>query len=149
MNVSNAVLIRAPLQQVYELAADVERWPILLPHYRWVRVLDRRGDWREVEMACWRDIVPIRWRAVLVLRPAIPRLDFRHVAGVTRGMVVSWNFAAGADGVWVTIQHDLELRWPLVGRAIGDLIIGPQFVSNVAGKTLHRIKELAESPHVP
>ncbi len=149
MNVSNAVLIRAPLQRIYELAADVERWPALLPHYRWVRVLERRGDRRVVEMACWRDVVPIRWRAVLILRPAIPRLEFRHVAGVTRGMDVSWTFAAGADGVRVTIQHDLELRWPLVGRAVGDLIIGPQFIGNVAGKTLRRIKELAESPRVP
>ena len=31
-------LMRAPIDRVFAAAADVERWPEWLPHYRWVRV---------------------------------------------------------------------------------------------------------------
>ena len=37
-------LVRAPLTRIFSLAADVERWPALLPHYRFVRFVERRSD---------------------------------------------------------------------------------------------------------
>ena len=37
-------LVRAPLSRIFSLAADVERWPSLLPHYRFVRYQERRSD---------------------------------------------------------------------------------------------------------
>src|SRR5437879_1972831 len=36
------VLIRAPVARVFQFACEIERWPHILPHYRWVRFLDRR-----------------------------------------------------------------------------------------------------------
>ena len=33
--------IDAPPERVFAAAADVERWPAILPHYRWVRMLER------------------------------------------------------------------------------------------------------------
>src|SRR5262249_2944657 len=35
-------VIRAPSDRIFALAADVERWPDHLPHYRYVRFLERR-----------------------------------------------------------------------------------------------------------
>ena len=35
------ISIRAPLARVFEVAADIERWPRILAHYRWVRFLER------------------------------------------------------------------------------------------------------------
>jgi hypothetical protein len=91
----------------------------------------------------------VRWRAEQLLFPEEPRIVFRHVGGVTKGMEVEWVFAPQGDGVVrVSILHDLErglARWPLVGGAVADGIVGPFFVSNIAGKTLGRIKELAEA----
>jgi ribosome-associated toxin RatA of RatAB toxin-antitoxin module len=52
------IVIRAPLERVFALARDVERWPELLPHYRWVRMLERRADGGRVEMAAWRPLRP-------------------------------------------------------------------------------------------
>lgn len=145
MWVANRIVIRAPVERVYRLGAEVERWPALLPHYRWVRVLEARAAERVVEMACWRDRIPLRWTAVQRLEPEGPRILFRHVRGVTTGMEVAWRFRPVADGVEVRIEHELALRWPLIGPAAADRIIGPFFISNVAGKTLRRIKQLAEA----
>ena len=48
------ILIPAPLERVFAAAATVERWPEILPHYRWVRFLERRESGSIVEMAAWR-----------------------------------------------------------------------------------------------
>src|SRR5690242_2608793 len=145
MHVSNAIVMRAPVDRIYTLAARVERWPALLPHYRWVRVLEANGNQRRVEMACWRNAIPLRWTALQDLEPDVPRIRFEHIAGVTRGMAVAWEFHADGDGVEVRIEHELTLGWPVAGRLVADRVIGPYFVQYVAGETLARIKELAEA----
>jgi ribosome-associated toxin RatA of RatAB toxin-antitoxin module len=150
LHTKNEILIRAEAAEVYGLAAPVEHWPEILPHYRWVRVLEDDGEGRRlVEMAALRNLIPVRWRAEQLLFPDVPRIVFRHVGGVTKGMEVEWVFAPQGDGVVrVSILHDLErglAGWPLVGGAVADGIVGPFFVSNIAGKTLGRIKELAEA----
>jgi uncharacterized membrane protein len=144
MHTENSLVIRADLATVYDLAAAVERWPAILPHYRWVRVLEDHGGRRVVEMAAHRDGVPLWWCAEQVLDPAARRISFRHVRGVTTGMAVEWSFLPDANGVRVSIHHDLHLGWPVVGGIVANCIIGPLFVSNIAGKTLRRIKLLAE-----
>jgi ribosome-associated toxin RatA of RatAB toxin-antitoxin module len=145
MHTENSVLIRADLATIYRLAATVEDWPTILPHYRRVRVLRDDGDRRLVEMAAWRDAIPVWWQAEQRRAPDIPRITFRHVRGVTAGMAVEWRFEPTDDGVRVSILHDLDLRWPLIGRLVGERVIGPVFVANIAGKTLARIKALAEA----
>jgi uncharacterized membrane protein len=150
LHTKNEILIRAGAAEVYGLAAPVERWPEILPHYRWVRVLEDGGEGRRVvEMAALRNFIPVRWRAEQLLFPEVPRIVFRHVGGVTKGMEVEWVFAPQDDGVVrVSILHDLErglAGWPLVGGVVADRVVGPFFVSNIAGKTLRRIKELAEA----
>jgi ribosome-associated toxin RatA of RatAB toxin-antitoxin module len=37
-------LVHAPLAVIFGLAADVERWPMILPHYKYVRFQERRSD---------------------------------------------------------------------------------------------------------
>jgi len=145
MHIGNAIFMAASPARIYQLAAPVERWPELLSHYRWVKVLEERGNTRLVEMACWRDRIPLRWTALEELAPDVPRIRFFHVAGVTRGMEVVWEFLPRNKGTEVRIEHDLRLTWPVVGPAVANRIIGPLFVSDVAGKTLRRIKHLAES----
>lgn len=148
MHTENAIFVHADAQTVYRLAAAVERWPELLPHYRWVRVLEDDGQQRLLDMAARRDWIPVRWWAVQHRFPDIPRVTFRHVGGITRGMGVEWSFEPGPGGVEVRIHHDLRLGWPILGALVADHIIGPLFVANIAGKTLRRIKELAEAEQV-
>jgi len=149
LHTENEILIQADAAEVYGLAAPVERWPKILPHYRWVRVLEDDGEGRRlVEMAALRDFIPVRWRAEQRLFPDVPHITFRHVGGLTRGMEVEWAFAPQGDGaVRVSILHDLPrlAGWPLIGGLVADEVVGPFFVSNIAGKTLGRIKELAEA----
>jgi ribosome-associated toxin RatA of RatAB toxin-antitoxin module len=144
MRTSTQLWMRAPARTIYRLASQVECWPEFLPHYRWVKVLERRGNARLVEMAASRDGIPVWWQAIQWLDPDVPRIRFRHVRGITKGMDVEWSFTDEGGGTLVRITHALDLRWPIIGAWIARRIIGPLFIENIAGKTLRHIRRLAE-----
>src|SRR5215207_3140858 len=142
---STRELMRADPDVIFRLAAAVEAWPDILPHYRRVRVLRERGPRRLVEMAAHRDGFPVRWLAIQEQYPAERRITFRHVQGITRGMDVAWTLTPTDDGVQVEIWHAFSPPWPLIPDALIRLAIGELFVENIAGKTLRCIRELAEA----
>jgi len=115
METTSEIIIRAPAGAVFALAADTERWPRILPHYRSVRRL--RGDGRRalVAMRAWRTLYPVSWVAVQENFPAEQRITFRHVRGISRGMDVEWRLTETADGTRVRIWHAFHSGLPLVG----------------------------------
>ena len=146
MHSVTAIRIRGSLEEIFRYAARVEEWPRLLPHYRGVRVIEARGLERIVEMKARRGRIPVWWWARQVLMPAERRIRYTHLRGITRGMEVEWRMASEPDGsVAVTIVHDLDLRWPVIGWPVARWIIGPLFVAPTAGATLGRIKTLVET----
>jgi ribosome-associated toxin RatA of RatAB toxin-antitoxin module len=145
MHAERSIDIAAPPHAVYELAQDIGRWPQLLPHYRYVRVLSEREHERTAEMAARRGWIPVRWTALERLDPVTPRIEFRHLSGWTVGMEVAWIFEPIALGTRVTIVHDLHFsRIPVLGGWVSEHIIGDFFIQSIAGRTLARMKELAE-----
>lgn len=149
------ITIQASLERVFSLARDVERWPEILPHYRWVRMLERRPDGGKVEMAAWRPFgpAPLRYPAWWVSEmhvdagSARPVIRYRHVDGITAGMDVEWLLQPSTGGgVAVEIVHRWSgPGWPLVGALAADLVIGPVFVHGIASRTLAGIRRSAEA----
>jgi hypothetical protein len=133
------IRMQAPQERIFALAADVERWPLLLPHYRYVRRLPALNGERRFAMGARRGPIPLRWEAIQRPRPAERTIEFSHVGGVTRGMEVAWRLEPVDGGVEVSIEHELQTSWPLFGRLVAS------FVEAVAGRTMGRIKTLAES----
>jgi hypothetical protein len=144
-------VMHTTLERAFAHAAAVERWPEWLPHYRWVRFLERRGpDAGVVEMAAWRPFGPLRyptwWVSEMTIERHVPRVRYRHVGGITTGMDVAWEFAPHADGVTVTITHRWDgPAWPLLRRPAAELVIGPVFVHGIASRTLAGIARQAEA----
>ncbi len=146
MRTESVVTMAGELENIVTLAADVERWPVILPHYRWVTLLDGGGDRKTVEMAARRGRIPVKWRAIQEIErdgPS-PIIRFRHIGGVTKGMEVAWTFAARPGEVVVRIDHEFTPPWPVVGGVIADRVIGPHFVEAIASKTLMTIKTIVE-----
>lgn len=137
--------VAAPFERIFDLAAEVEHWPRLLPHYRYVRRLPSANGERRFAMGARRGRIPVSWQAVQRPLAGDRRIEFTHVGGITRGMEVAWVFELRDDGWEVSIHHALDLRWPLVGGFAADRIIGPLFIDAIAGRTLRRVKVLAEA----
>ena len=157
MRTVDAVTVRADLARVFALAADVERWPTFLPHYRWVRVLQRNGDAAAagtgtactVEMAAWRPFGPLRYPTWWVSEMRIDpphAVRYRHVRGITSGMDVEWRLAPEGNGVRVRIVHEWAgPSWPVIGGVAAEWVIGPVFVHGIATRTLAGVKRRAEA----
>jgi len=145
MRTTHDAVIRASPETIFALAADVERWPKMHPAYRWCRVLER-GDGAVVfEMGGRIRGWPARWTARQERYPAEGRIVFRHLAGITRGMVVEWQLEPVEGGTRVSILHDLVMAWPLVGRLVSDMIVGPIFIDWIARRTLQGVRHELET----
>jgi coenzyme Q-binding protein COQ10 len=147
--VVDRVSIHAPLDRVFAAAQDVERWPRILSHYRWVRVLERRSDGAVVEMAAWRPFGPVRcptwWVSHMTVDRSAYEVRYRHIRGITRGMDVVWSLAPSGVGVDVAVVHRWDGPWwPLVGGVVARLVIGPVFIHGIASRTLAGIKRYTE-----
>ncbi len=149
MRTVDRVVIRAPVDRVFDAASDVERWPRILAHYRWVRFLERRTGGGTVEMAAWRPFgvfrYPTWWVSEMTVDRGAREIRYRHVRGITRRMDVVWRLVEAPGGVEVTIVHEWAgPGWPLIGRLAARLVIGPVFIHGIASRTLAGIKREAE-----
>lgn len=148
-------VVRAPWQAIFELAADVERWPVHLAHYRYVRFRERRDAGGVVEMSANRPFGPLNWPtwwvSIMDVRTeagasgGLPSVRYRHIEGITTGMDVAWSFAPVTGGTRVRVVHLWDgPDWPLVGTIAARVVIGPVFVHGIASRTLEGLARVAE-----
>lgn len=150
MHSAIAIDIDAPADLVFALAHDVERWSTLLPHYVRSNVVDRSADGRlTADFVARRALIPflglglsVTWRSRTWNEPETRRLRFRHVAGATKGMDVTWRIEPTGDGSTcrVTIEHDFRPRVPGFAPFVDRVFTRP-----IAGRTLATFKALAEA----
>ena len=148
MRTVDRIRVHAPFVRVFAAASSVARWPSILPHYRWVRLLDDRL----VEMAAWRPFggglinYPTWWVSEMTIDRPAGEIRYRHVRGITRGMEVVWRLVEAGEGfVDVEVVHSWDgPTWPLIGRLAADFVIGPVFIHGIASRTLAGIKRHAE-----
>ena len=145
MQTINSIIIHAPREKIFETAADLEKWPQILPHYRYIHYLERGPERNLVKMAAWRSGIPISWTSEEVIDRERMEVRFHHVKAFTRGMEVVWSFTETRAGVLVEIAHDLRFRIPALAP-IAEPIIGGFFVHHVANKTLQAMKRHLETP---
>jgi ribosome-associated toxin RatA of RatAB toxin-antitoxin module len=147
MHTENGIEIRGPVKRIFQIAAQVDKWPEILPHYRWVRILQRKKRRTTVEMAARRGRIPVSWTAVQEVFP-YERITYKHIKGFTTGMDVTWSFKPVQGRVEVVITHDFSLAWPLVGGFVSKYIVGALFVKPIASRTLQHIKQTVESGQI-
>lgn len=144
MNTETSIVIRAPKQEIFESAADLSRWPAVLPHYRYITYLERGIDRHIVKMAAHRTGIPIAWTSEETIDHQNLEIHFLHLKAFTKGMAVVWKFEDTPDGTLVRIIHVLSfrIRWlaPLMEKIIGEF-----FIDHIARKTLATFKTHLES----
>jgi len=141
---SNSIIVRAPKISIFETAANLELWPEILPHYRYIRFLERSPNRNIVVMAARRSGIPISWTSEQIIDRDKCEIHFHHLKAWTKGMRVVWTFQETPDGVLVEIMHDLKFRVNLFAP-VADKIIGDFFIRNIANKTLRCMKAYVET----
>ncbi len=142
MRVVDVIDIDAPIERVFDAAADVERWPVILPHYRSVTISERRPDGTIiVAMSANRPFGPLNWPTWWTSEMWIDRPKFevryRHIRGITTGMDVVWRLTRKGKQTHVDLIHDWNgPTWPLIRRPAAQWVILPIFVHGIASRTL-------------
>jgi ribosome-associated toxin RatA of RatAB toxin-antitoxin module len=144
MHKTNFIVMQAPKMAIFETAANLELWPKILPHYRYIRFLERGVNRNVVVMAARRSGIPISWTSEQIIDRNKCEIHFHHLKGWTKGMRVVWTFSDTHDGELVTISHDLRFRFPALA-ALVEPVIGDFFIHNVASKTLRCMKAYLET----
>jgi ribosome-associated toxin RatA of RatAB toxin-antitoxin module len=144
MHKTNSIVMHAPKMMVFETAANLELWPQILPHYRYVRYLEQSPNRNIVVMAATRSGIPISWTSEQIIDRERLEIRFHHLKAFTKGMRVAWTFQDAPAGVLVEIKHNLSFRVNFLAP-IADKIIGDFFIHNIATKTLRCMKAYVEA----
>ncbi|MDQ6912563.1 MAG: hypothetical protein M3128_06765 [Verrucomicrobiota bacterium] len=144
MHKTNSIIMHAPKMEIFESAANLELWPKILPHYRYIKYLERGANRNLVVMAATRSGIPIKWTSEEIIDREKLEIRFHHLKAFTKGMRVVWSFNETPAGVLVEIAHDLEFRVPALAP-LADPIIGTFFIHHIASQTLRQMKTYLEA----
>src|SRR5437660_3285489 len=103
MHKTNSLLMRAPKMAIFKTAANLDLWPEILPHYRYIRFLERGADRNIVVMAARRSGIPISWTSEQIIDRERLEIHFHHLKAWTKGMCVVWIWSCKSDGVLVVV----------------------------------------------
>jgi ribosome-associated toxin RatA of RatAB toxin-antitoxin module len=143
MHTGNSIIIHAPKMTIFETAANLELWPKILPHYRYIRYLERGQDRNLVVMAAVRSGIPISWTSEQIIDRQNIEIHFHHLKAWTKGMRVVWSFKETPAGILVEIAHELRFRNRVLAPIV-EPIIGNFFIHHIASKTLGCMKAYLE-----
>ncbi len=107
--------------QLFELVADVERYPEFLPWCRASRITKREGDVIHADLVIGFKLFRERFTSRVTLdRP--DRIDVEYIEGPMRRLVNNWRFIARDDGgTMIDFYVDFEFRSAILQLAIGAL----------------------------
>jgi len=144
MHKTNSIIMQASRAEIFETAANLENWPKILPHYRYIKYLERDSDRNVVIMAATRSGIRISWTSEQIIDREKVEVRFHHLKAFTKGMFVVWTFKETPAGVLVEIAHDLNFRVPALAP-LAEPIIGDFFIHHIANQTLQCMKTHLES----
>ena len=144
MHKTNSIIMQASRAEIFETAANLENWPKILPHYRYIKYLERDSDRNVVIMAATRSGIRISWTSEQIIDREKVEVRFHHLKAFTKDMFVVWTFKETPAGVLVEIAHDLNFRMPALAP-VAEPIIGDFFIHHIANRTLQCMKAYLES----
>jgi ribosome-associated toxin RatA of RatAB toxin-antitoxin module len=120
--VEASTVIRAPLDRVYALAKDVERFPEFMPDLESVRVLERTSAGTVTQ---WVGVVQgrkIRWVEEDEWDDGRHVCTFRQRSGDFNRYQGTWRFEPAPEGTRTSLDVEFELDIPLAGALLSNLV---------------------------
>lgn len=121
-SVQASTVINAPLDRVYSLAKEVERFPEFMPDLERVTVLERLPTGTVTE---WVGVVQgrkIRWIEEDQWDDAGHTCTFRQRSGDFNRYEGRWEFQKVPEGTRTVLSVDYELDIPLAGALLSTLV---------------------------
>ncbi len=117
--VERSILILGPIQEVYALAKDMERYPEFMPDVESVKVTERQEHRTVTEWETSVDGTPILWTEEDLFDDARFVIDYRLIEGDLDKFEGQWRFVESAGATHVTLTVDYDFGIPELTNLIG------------------------------
>jgi len=107
-------------EQLYELVADIERYPEFLPWCLAARIRSRDGAVVVADLVIGFRMVRERFTSRVTLAPN-ERIDVSYIEGPLRHLNNHWVFHPHPDGCLIDFYVDFEFRSRMLQKLIGTL----------------------------
>ena len=108
-------------QQLYDLVADVERYPEFLPWCIAARVRRRESDLIVADLVIGFKMIRERFTSRVRLNPANRRIDVAYVEGPFKYLDNHWVFEEHPEGCLIDFYVDFEFRSRLLQKMMQTL----------------------------
>lgn len=132
-------------EQIYDLVADVARYPEFLPWTAAARIRSRKpidgGEEIEADLVISFKVFRERFGSRVQLYPDAGRIDTAYLDGPFRYMLSHWHITQGKEGgCIVDFSVDFEFRNPVLQKLVG--VVFDQAMRRVVGAFEARAKAL-------
>ena len=139
--VETSVWINAPLDKVYALAKDTERYPEYMKEVQSITIVERDGS---KVVADWVGLITqfmlkVRWRQEEIWDDSTHSSQFQQVKGDYDKLEGTWKFSSENDGTRFEQHLDYEYNVPTLGPLV------KKVVHNIVVKNLESINEAFKS----
>ena len=136
-------LVPYDTQQLFDLVADIERYPEFLPWCVGARIRERRADFMVVDMIIGFRMFRERFTSRVALGPP-SRIDVTYAHGPFRRLNNHWVFEKVPGGCRINFYVDFEFRSRLLQRMI-EMLFG-EAVRRMVGAFEKRARDLYGAP---
>ena len=145
--VTNSIEINAPVERVFAIAKDVERFPEFMPEVQRITVLESNED-RSRQVVEWVGLIPairltVKWTEEDLWDDVERTCTFTQVKGDFTAYGGQWRFIPEGDGCRFESQVDYELEIPTVGPLIRGVV--KKIMTDNMVRLQTAIKQRAES----
>ena len=110
-------IVRAPIEVVYAVAAEVEKYPQFIAHIVVVQVIDKTGNEQQIKMVVRNG--PVKQTVVSTAAyQKYKEISFRQLDGPFRDMHGEWLFAPVEGGTKVIFRTEVEIDGYFAARII-------------------------------
>lgn len=117
--VERSIVIEGPIEQVYELAKDMEAYPDFMPDVESVRVIEREPKRTVTEWETSVDGTPILWTEEDLFDDENYVIDYRLIEGDLDKFEGQWRFSRQGSSTQVVLTVDYDFGIPELTNLIG------------------------------
>lgn len=142
-HLEDSIVIRKPVDEVYQRVCDVESHPKLMTYFRECKIIKKDGNKITVNRVAEIGGKIRSWVGEITFKPEKKSFDFKQIDGPLKGMTGEWACEPTSEGTKLIILHNINFNIPIFGKLV-ELYVANKFVSKSARDGLKSIKNIIE-----
>lgn len=142
MYMENSILIESDKMKVFDVIADVEKWPEFLAVHRNQEILSIDKEDNVIKIALERR-GKVKWRLLITIDKNNKAIVSRQTQGPVKGLEARWKFEELPQGTKLILIHKFNYKVFLIGKLME--VIAAKIIKRLARNTLRSIKRRVET----